>query len=276
MIGGVTHYLPTFTKRWPFLSADELLWAPCAEPDNPLDPGGYFGQHLLEGYAKSLIEGGGTKTPAEYSEVALASHFIGSVVGGITDQIAARDYKLVEQSRHLLVIRPAYGGHFSDGVRLEIQHHCLLCARPGHGRGKVCIVTTAEDESAWRRNQVVSWGVKHYQITDVEAFRRAIAEIDISATELQLVSEVEKIVQRLQPSQSQEGSNPLAPARAATVRIKQMVLAKELSEQLLPPYKQLAREAKSQFGVDVPLAVKFCTEWPDDAMLDGIVSEFSA
>jgi hypothetical protein len=161
-------FLPRHTTRWP-VPPDTLWVRPPTMAEQPLDPGGYFTDEILEEFehAKKRLTANGPGTgqpapdvPSRLIPVEIAVNLMGVLIGHITTQIDARDHKLVEQSQGLIVLRPVYEGNPSRGVLQEIKYHCQLCATGLPRPLGLWIYTHLDDEFAWLCR---TWLVQHLQ-----------------------------------------------------------------------------------------------------------------
>jgi len=274
-------YLPQVTRRWPSLAPEETLWSPVTELANPVDPDGYLSEEVLRQYEDSL---GSVQCPLpgyQLGEIEFVAALVGTLVrgtlaGSIADEIAARDYKLVEQCSDLVAIRPCYNGRFSDGVKHEIEHHCILHADPTHQRGTVWVFTTHEDDQLWRQREILGWAVGGFPGLDSKHGKTRLLGLDATLSELDLVREILSISRDLGASAVSVGGNPLAVGPAAAAGQELVRLAEDLAKGLVPPYRRVVDECAARLGLRVRLEVFFGETWPDADMFDAIASGRSA
>lgn len=258
--------LPQLMARWPFLPADKTMWTTVDESANPIDPNGHFPIAVLDAFQRQVETGQCDPADAktrdlDFMGVLLGSLVKGTLLGGITDQVAARDYKLVEQSKHMLVVRPAFGGTFSRGVEHEIRHHCKLSQDPAQQRGGIWIVTTGEDCAAYRKNRLQSWVVKQFPELDAGA---AIAGVSVKQDAHDIVGHILG-----QTHKRHDGQNPLDEGPAAAAAQQQAELAQDLQNAMLMPYSRIAEE----LGCVGIVHEKYCKSWPTDDQIRSIIKE---
>lgn len=282
--GRQTVYLPTLNRRWPLPPGGvRLLYAPPADDANPVDPHGQFDAAKISQFeaAKKIVSSVSgmsddelTKAEAELRELAdidKSTHLIGALVGEIERQVAARDLTLVEQSDHLVVIRPLYNGNSSRGVLAEIEQHCRLVAR-GRNRGRAWIFTFRDDERKWRHEATIAWLLQKINPGDpsdaaIERIRNAIAQITVDvSTETKATDCLEKIVAalhkvniRLFPIKH----NTLGDSEAvqAVLAFKQGV-AELIKCVQKPPYEQLIANFEKELEIKVPHTIYWGDPWP--------------
>ena len=148
-------HLPHHTERWPV--PENSMWvAPTKIEENPLDPDGFFGAELLDQFAEAKArfaeaeaKGEDFEWTPEFIRLDTVASLLKVLVGHMTEQIDARDHKLVEQSDGLIVLRPVYLGNPSQGVEEEVKYHCQLCLSGASRELGLWIYTHRDDEFAY-------------------------------------------------------------------------------------------------------------------------------
>lgn len=299
-----TVYLPSLSVRWPIPApGEDLAWCPVSD-ENPVDLYEYFTAQQLDDFraAKTVVAKARAPVanPANPEEVAKAetrlaalvelgnaTHLVGSLVGDIGRAVTARDLKLVQQSDHLVVVRPLFHRRASGGVREEIRQHCQLMAARGDNRGGIWVFTSQSDEEEWSREQLAPWlhrdRLEHQGVSQA-AIREAVAEIPVSAGSLasdsaslleDLRARIGDLLDALVQCVRQEFGVELVPRRAdpaddrplkRTAEVQRagalQKLAEDLLETLTPPYLEWPLRFGQALDISIPVSIYWGNPWP--------------
>lgn len=308
--------LPATTERWQrFNGGEHLLWSEIEDDDdNPVDPKGHFKAEQLDEFEAAKKTLGkedplaSRKTRAAKKaesvlrrlvEVESATHVVGSLVSDIGRSVTSRDLKLVEQTDHLIVVRPLFNGNGSGGVGKEIRQHCRLYAPGGKARKGIWVFTAQDDEKAWRLAQAGKWLKDNPSLKDkdisVEVVCEAISPLaqmavieandpnelkaSLDKQVVEMFDALTKLVDatwnvRLVPTPRGSGDNPLSePVAVASVRA-QAVLKKELQRAITPSYLYQWEYFKNKLDCEIPLTIYWGSPWPHPqdlvSCLDGL------
>lgn len=163
-------YVPILEQRWPSEKADDLLFVEPANPSlNPLDPDCSWAGIVQESKEKAQA----------------ISVFLSHLHDWVSDETNARDRKLVEQSRALVVYRPYFNGAESYGVLQEIKHRAdLIEFNVCNATEKRCFVLSPySDLGKWRIAQLV---LKHLKDKAINHRGRVLHELDLTQAQQRL------------------------------------------------------------------------------------------
>lgn len=265
--GNRTSFIPILTQRWPLPGpAEQLLW----DKIDDLGPFEHFSDEEIDDFIKAHSEGAAARS---FGLLSIASALTNALVGEIGDQISARDYKLVEQSDMLFVIRPLFGGRYSEGVRREILHYSLLAQLESPQPRFVWIFTTTADEQSWKAEKAFGWIYKQITIANPqslqsletkEKLRAEVEGLDFSQSAAKIAKDLYKIAIRSKLLKTPEPSNPLSGTRANAATEMRDLWARELESELQVPYARYEKDGSS----GIIFAVKYGEEWPSELDID--------
>jgi len=145
--------IPCLLKRWPMEDGHRLLWVPPERRGNPLDPEGIFASPDDDAVARILFDPSAAPGDRGVARKLLtASELVRHLYEEIGKQVNSRDHRLVEQSDCLVVYRPVFAGHSSDGVLQEIGYYRRLVELELSERStEVFVLSLPEDVKAYTR-----------------------------------------------------------------------------------------------------------------------------
>lgn len=168
-------YVPILEQRWPFGKADDVLFVKPTNPSlNPLDPDGTWDTIVQESKEKAQA----------------ISVFLSHLHDWVSDETNARDRKLVEQSRDLVVYRPYFNGAEAHGVLQEIKHRadlveCDVCTPTE----KECFVLSPHyDLGQWRITKLVS---EYLADKAIDNRGRPSTQLDLAKLKRQLQNQID-------------------------------------------------------------------------------------
>ena len=260
-------FLPSLTPRWPLADqAENLLWTPLDGQDlNPIDQFGHFSQKQLDSFEQLKSAGETSADHGDWGELEAASSLTGALVGEIEDQVAARDLKIVEQSRVLFVIRPLYCGNASGGVREEIRFHCQLVNAGKVAGAKIFIFTTKEDERRYKVSEATSWLFSKIGGADdllLKQLRSKIDAINFDRSPIELVDDLLRVALKLDKRPPPPPIKTLNGTKEGAAIEEKGLHATELEQTLKLPYQVIIES----YGGQIECEVQYGESWPSNGL----------
>ncbi len=149
--------VPQLTERWPYFVGRALHVPPPADaPANPLDAPGAWETLSSDPAAAAAIS----------TSLTLMNDWIAM-------QIGARDRKLIEQSKAVIVYRPYFNGALSKGIMAELDHRNSLIAFgvAAEGARRCVVFSPPYDLAQFRVNSLVDALASQTQSATAERWR---------------------------------------------------------------------------------------------------------